>query len=223
MRSLSLAGSAVVAWLAAATPVPAEEPFVHWGFGPDRPWCMDDCYVHFYGGRLITSSMKQAFGIDGFRPIWNWEWGDSGLIAGAASKRLVRFGNALDIEAEIGVGKRFGDLRETEGWAAFYVRWTLFPWNDYLRTTVAVSTGLDYASGTPAYEVRRGGAGEGSRLLHFLSPEISFALPSAPDWELVFRYHHRSGGREFLLGETALFNSVSGGVQYGTAGIRVRF
>jgi hypothetical protein len=30
-------------------------------------------------------------------------------------------------------------------WLAFYARWKYFPWNDYVRTTVAASTGVNYA------------------------------------------------------------------------------
>jgi hypothetical protein len=52
--------------------------------------------------------------------------------------------------------------------------------------------------------------------MHFFSPEITFALPSRPDIELLFRFHHRSG----VFG---LVNDAFGGSQYGTVGLRLRF
>ena len=58
--------------------------------------------------------------------------------------------------------------------------------------------------------------GEGSQVMHYFAPEITLALPQAPDIELMFRFHHRSG----------VFGVVSdafGGAQYGTVGLRVRF
>lgn len=54
------------------------------------------------------------------------------------------------------------------------------------------------------------------------SPEITFALPQDPPWELVARLHHRSGMR-ILLGDVALFNGVDGGAHFMTLGVRWRF
>ncbi len=73
------------------------------------------------------------------RPLWNWQWGDAGLVAGQFSRRLLTLWNALNIEPQLGIGKRFGDMRAVEFWGAVAVRWIAFPWNDYIRTTVAIS------------------------------------------------------------------------------------
>jgi hypothetical protein len=56
----------------------------------------------------------------------------------------------------------------------------------------------------------------GSKLLHYFSPEFTFADPNHRDWEFVVRYHHRSG----VMG---LFNSVWGGSNIVTGGVRHRF
>ena len=52
--------------------------------------------------------------------------------------------------------------------------------------------------------------------MHFFSPEVTFALPSHPGTELVFRMHHRSG----VFG---LVSDAWGGAQYATVGLRIRF
>jgi hypothetical protein len=198
-----------------------------------KPWgpCAGNCAVLGYVGRSSGTEMTASFSLDsGFGPNagsfvapWNWDWQDSYIAAATFSRRVARIGNGLDIELEVGAGKRFGDMQAGEFWGAVYFRWTEFPWNKYLRTTVAISTGLSYATEIEALELERGHKDEsGSHLLHFLSPEITFALPSQPNLELVFRFHHRSGGSEFL-GDVGIFNGVSGGAHHGTVGARYRF
>jgi hypothetical protein len=155
-------------------------------------------------------------------PIVDWEFGDSGLVGAALSRRVLsiehqNYGRLFSLEVEAGIGQRFGDLTETEFWGALYGRWHAFPWNRWVSTTVGLSTGVNWATGIPNFEVARSGNGQGSQLLHYLSPEITFALPDHPSHELVLRFHHRSGGRG-VFGDNALFNNTGGGAQYGTIG-----
>jgi hypothetical protein len=93
--------------------------------------------------------------------------------------------------------------------------------------TVAVSTGLNYASAVSTEEFLESRNGRGSRLLQYLSPEITFALPSTPDRELVIRSHHRSGGGG-IYGNTvpvygSIFHGTAGGTQFIVVGLRQRF
>src|SRR5450759_3222178 len=55
-----------------------------------------------------------------------------------------------------------------------------------------------------------------SHLLHYFSPEITFALPEFKQHELLIRYHHRSG----VFGT---FNGVWGGSNVIALGYRYRF
>lgn len=102
-------------------------------------------------------------------------------------------------------------MNETEAWAAVFFRWTQFTRNSIVRTSLAVSNGLNWATSVHQQEEDLAGIPGGSRLLHFLSPEITFALPQAPNWELLLRFHHRSGDGGFLLGKAEILNGVSGG------------
>ena len=52
--------------------------------------------------------------------------------------------------------------------------------------------------------------------MHYFAPELTFAMPSHPNVELVFRMHHRSG----IFG---LVSDAWGGAQYATVGLRIRF
>lgn len=203
--------------------------FVFHHISADTP-CAGHCAVHVYGGRETTTSMTSIFGLDDvatFAPDkyvapWDWQFRDTGLAAIALSRRMVTVLGIVDVEGEIGAGQRFGRMTETELWAAMFFRWNWFPWNDYLKTTIAASTGANYATGVAWDERTRDAQRRGSHLLHFFSPEITLGLPSQPAWELVGRIHHRSGGR-VLFGDVAFFNGVDGGAHFATLGLRYRF
>ena len=187
----------------------------------DSGWCGGNCAVSVYAGQYVKTPMKSVFGVDEAKEVWDWQWDEHYIVAAALSRRLVSIG-ALDIEPEIGIAQRFGGMHEVEGWAALYFRWTWFPWNHVVRTTAAMATGLNIASDVNKIEEARGRVPGGSRLLHYLSPEMTFALPDQPNIELLFRFHHRSGGGD-IWGDSDLFKGVNGGAQFQTVGLRYRF
>jgi hypothetical protein len=224
--AIFLSAGQAVAQSSAGPKVVAVEKTVSRGSG----FCAGRCAVHLYGGFATSTSMTSMFALDDvatfapekFVAPWDWDYTGSGLIAGAVSSRLITIAGIIDIEGEAGVGQRFGHMHETEFWAALYARWTWFPWNHIVRTSIATSTGLNFATGVPWAERQRDANGRGSKLLHFFSPEITLGLPSQPEWDLVARIHHRSGAR-VLFGDLPLFNGVDGGVHFATLGVRYRF
>jgi hypothetical protein len=149
-------------------------------------------------------------------PPWGWHWGGAGIVDGAFSRRLVTFWHALDIEPEIGIAKRVGDMQAAEFWGAVAFRWTAFPWNHYIKTTIAISEGISLATQVDTVERDANANHAGSVFLNYFSPEITFAIPDYEKYELVFSIHHRSG----LYG---LINNVNAGSQFGTVGLRVHF
>jgi len=184
--------------------------------------CNGDCAVHIYGGKYLDTDLKWVFGFEGkFVPIWDYEYENSNIFAGAFSRQVVSYSDLFSVEVETGLAQRFGKMDAVEIWSAIYFRWKKFPWNDFIYTTMATSTGLNYATKIEQLDRRRGG-GKASKLLHFHSPEITFSLPEHKEMELVFRIHHRSGGKEFF-GPIKLFNGVTGGAQHATVGLRYRF
>lgn len=185
--------------------------------------CQSDCAFSVYSGRYLETGMNQVFGLKGFVAPNNWKWGDSGFVGATFSRPVLRYEDLFVVEVEIGAGKRFGVLSSPEVWGAVYFRWTWFPWNHLIRTSVAVSTGLNYAFKREAIEnVRTDNFGRGSHLLHFLSPEITFGLPKYPNIDVFLRLHHRSGGGK-IFGPVAIFNGAGGGAQFGVVGARMRF
>ncbi len=150
---------------------------------------------------------------------WSGHYGDHYFAGGALSRRLAQPDPYWSIEGEIGAGYRFKQSNTPEGWIALFLRFHGFPWNHVVYTTVALNTGLSYVTTVPDIEKESAaerGHPDGSRLLHYLAPEFTFADPAHRDWELVVRFHHRSG----VFG---LFNGVWGGSNVVTGGIRHRF
>lgn len=177
--------------------------------------CEGNCQISLYGGPLVTNDATQIFLTAPSLPT-RWHYGDAGIVAGSFSRRLLTLWGGLDIEPQIGVARRFGDMRANELWVAMMFRWTKFPWSDYVRTTVGLADGLNYATAIDEVERRQSKAGYGSHLLNMASPELTLGLPSEPNWDLIFVFHHRSG----VFG---LINHVGAASQFGTVGLSLRF
>jgi hypothetical protein len=185
-----------------------------WGlFGP----CDGNCALAIYAGSYVENSMNDVL-ISAPELPFTWDYNGADRFAGIAlSRRVATLWSRVDIEPEIGFGRRFGRQEGVyEVWAALYGRYRGFPWDRYVETSIALSTGLNWASEITDTEIERAQDDEGAQLHHFFSPEITFALPQHPDVELLFRFHHRSG----VVG---LVNDAGGGSQYGTVGLRWRF
>jgi hypothetical protein len=74
----------------------------------------------------------------------------------------------------------------------FMLRWRNFPWNRFVATTFAIGEGISWASQVPSVE-KIDDDNDSRKLLNYLVFEATFALPSHPDLQLVYRLNHRSG------------------------------
>ena len=177
--------------------------------------CNGDCAVAAYAGAYLQDSMTDIW----TAPNWPWDWdyaaGDH-LVATTVSRVTWEFWRHWTMEPELGVGQRYGRESATEVWGALYFRYHGFPWDRTLLTTMALSTGMNWASEVTDVERERARDDTGSQWMHYFSPEITFALPSHPNSELLIRVHHRSG----VFG---LVSDAWGGAQYATVGLRFRF
>jgi len=98
-----------------------------------------------------------------------------------------------------------------------YARWTNFPWNKYLATTGMMGEGVSYSSGIPLREARNTEkAANARRFLNYVVFEATFALPKYPQYQLVYRIHHRSG--VFGLFTSGIVGSSAIGF-----GVRIKF
>jgi len=150
--------------------------------------CSGDCGVLILGGQSITRSPLQRIVI-GTAPI---RFDNTQLFGLAISRPAINYSDWFAIEVEAGAAQRVGNMHEEQLWTAMYFRVKPFPTSRFIRISIAVSTGLDIATGISALERRRS-YGHPSLILHDFSPEITFALPDYPKTHLVFRIQHRSG------------------------------
>jgi hypothetical protein len=132
----------------------------------------------------------------------------------ALSREFWRFRNLFGFEVEGQIGKHFNEMHHWEFNLLVAGRWHYFPWDKYVETSLAVGTGLSYATDIPEIELEDDE--EAQRLLNYLLFEFTFGAPQLPRWDLVVRVHHRSG----VFG---LFGGVHGGANFVCGGIKYKF
>mgnify|MGYP001821854451 CR=1 FL=1 len=174
--------------------------------------CSGDCLATVAVGRYVETSMTDIF-FDPKPVPWDWDYGDITFASLTFGRKLADYGRFISLEPEVGLGRRFGDADEYEFWGALYVRWNPFPWDHIIDTSIAISTGVSYASQNNELEEDR--AKSNASFLHYFSPEITLAAPGDSSVSFVIRLHHRSGAGG-LFGE-------SGGFQYLMFGLRAYF
>jgi hypothetical protein len=82
-----------------------------------------------------------------------------------------------------------------------------------LRTSIAVTSGPSFVVDLPP------NTHHNATVLNYFSPEITFALPRYPQYELMVQLHHRSDP----FGGISNGGSPDPGWQFLTVGLRYRF
>jgi len=193
------------------TQAPAKESYALRFYDLLSP-CSADCLLTAAFGRYVETSMTDIF-FDPKPVPWNWNYGDINFTSITFGRKLADYAHLISLEPEVGAGKRFGDADEYEFWGALYMRWNPFLWDHIIDTSIAVSTGVSYATANNELEEDR--ARSNASFLHYFSPEITLAPPGDSSISFVVRLHHRSGVGG-LFGE-------SGGFQYLMFGLRAHF
>ncbi|HTM64217.1 MAG TPA: hypothetical protein VL360_06920 [Gammaproteobacteria bacterium] len=92
-------------------------------------------------------------------------------------------------------------------------RWANWPWNHYVTTSFGFAEGVSYVSSVPAIE-KRGDPTNTRRFLNYLMYEFTFARPSFPELQFIFRVHHRSGAYGLYHAGNSGSNDVGLGIRY---------
>ena len=144
----------------------------------------DDFAVTVYGGRMTDGDFGDAL-------TGQADFIDAYVVVGALSWTFARyFEDALSFELEGQVGKWWGDQHNVEFNLPLAIRWSKFPWNHYVSTSLAYGLGPSYASKEPAAEIDEHDSTK--KFLVYWFGEIAFGPPDS-NWAGVFRIHHRSG------------------------------
>lgn len=157
--------------------------------------------VTLYGGPITTDSLRDTLSVQA-------SYADSYVGVAALSWQFYRLGDHIRLEVEGQVAKHFGEQDNWELNALAVARWVTFPWNAYVATTLAAGEGISYATEIPKLEAEPGA----SQWLNYLLFEVTFALPTHPEWALVGRLHHRSGFWGALAPNSS--NVVAVGIKY---------
>jgi len=119
----------------------------------------------------------------------------------------------VQIAGNVGLreGSNEAPIKEFNPFVIF--RWSQFPWNTYIATSLAIGEGVSYTSSIPALE-KRGHHSNNKRLLNYLMLEATLALPTLPQWQTVLRIHHRSGAFGLYRAGNSGSNEVGLGIRY---------
>lgn len=164
--------------------------------------------VFAYGGKWSNNRIGEILqGTTRLRSSYVWVCG--------VSRTLHRFSESLVMEVEVNAARHTGRQDHFEFNAATSLRWKSFPWDRYLRSTIAYGVGPSYAVRRPPIE-QRSNRGP-THVLVSMPVEITFAPAAKYDlpWEMLFRVHHRSGAYGVV--------SDARGSNFVTAGLRYRF
>lgn len=139
------------------------------------------------------------------------------LVALTASKTVWRADEwPLTLEMDAMVGLQSGTAAISEVAMAPALRWSGFPWNETLHTSVSFAPlGLSYTSSVSPLE--RGPGGNGSNALNWLFLEVALSRPGEKSREVFFRLHHRCAVYDLLN------NYGANGEDFFTVGLRQRF
>jgi len=198
-----------------------EERFVQF----ENPFgrCDGRCRLLVNVGPYLNTPFDTVFGLDGLAAPWEWETSDDAIIVAiSASRPILTVFDTLEIAPEVGVAKRFGQAASEEIWGSVNFRATNFPWSHIVRTKVSIGIGANYAFRLDDFEDDINPDSDVEHLLAYLSPEIAVGLPQYPNVDLVLRIHHRSGGRDYVLGNL-IGSNEAGGAQFLTVGLGWNF
>ncbi len=116
---------------------------------------------------------------------------DHHLVAVTAKKTVWRSASwplSLEIDGMLGIQNGVATLGEVA--VAPALRWSGFPWNDTLHTSVSLAPlGLSYTTSVSPLEL--GQEGKGSRVLNWLFLELAVSNPRHKSTEFFARLHHR--------------------------------
>jgi hypothetical protein len=166
----------------------------------------DDYAVTIYGGRMTDGDFGSS--LDG-----KANFIDAYVVVGALSWTFARFfEDALSFELEGQVGKWFGDQHHWEFNLPVAIRWSRFPWNHYVSTSLAYGIGPSYASEEPQAEIEEFDSTE--KFLVYWFGELALGPPDH-NWSVVLRLHHRSGAFGLILDRgVGGSNSLAIGLKY---------
>jgi hypothetical protein len=142
---------------------------------------------------------------------------DQHLFALTATKTVWRHATlplSMELDGMVGVQSGVASLGEVA--LAPALRWSGFPWNNAVHTSVSFAPfGVSYTTSVSPLE--RGPTGKGSEVLNWLFLEVALSRPKDKSVEFFARLHHRCTVYDLIN------NYGANGEDFFTLGVRRRF
>ncbi|PHZ85813.1 hypothetical protein CRD36_03795 [Paremcibacter congregatus] len=162
----------------------------------------------YYGRRSqqwFSQIIKNPFAVDFL---------DDEILTVAYAREVLVLGSGFSVELEGYISRHMYEGGFVELGGNLFFRFDRFPWNKYLHTTFGLSVlGPSYVTQVSERERRNAPDGVGSKFLNNFMPELTFSLPSHPEWALMLRIHHRSGVFHLIKNITVGSNFVAIGLK----------
>ena len=186
--------------------------------------------IFLFAGAMSTTSLGSTLQFNLDQPAGTLKY-DNQIVGAAYNHEFYELGLGFTLGAEIGIADRFGHyanccepivkssslLNSAELWVGPRIGFDGFVLFDTLRIAGAATTGLSFVNGSIGHERGRelAWAGNAHTLIYF-GPEIIISLVSRPEFEFVYRVHHRSGAN-------GTFGKIREGYNANVLGIRYKF
>jgi len=168
--------------------------------------------VSAYVGRYTSDTLLQIV-----TETFELNFNDRDYVGVVAVSRVLKNPTASrSWELEAQLGKHFKGQGHAEINLAVFHRWRQFPWNRGVRTTMAIGSGLSYASREPPLEAVNPSNDGTTRLQFYLGFDVTMAPPAWERFSFLLRIHHRST----VVG---LFGGVDSGSNYISLGGRYQY
>ncbi|TIM76645.1 MAG: hypothetical protein E5Y58_05100 [Mesorhizobium sp.] len=214
MRGLQVALAAVILGISVSSGLAGDNsPFIY--FATQDPFAdglptRNDVYV--FGGVFAHGAFGDAINVLGA------DYTDNYIIGAAYGRDFVDIGAGFVLGGVAGAAIRFGEDDDTTGelWAGARLRHHGLVIGD-LAIAPALTAGFSAVTGPTEIEREREIVHDGdASFLGFVGAELSFRVRQAPNVELVYQLHHRSGA-------DGTFGDMTEGSNANALGIRYRF
>ena len=152
---------------------------------PEYKWT-----VTLFSGLWSGNNMGDVFKFEAHHTNNSW------ILGLGLNRQILQLSDDLTSEVEFNLAKHFDHTTHWDLTALAILRWHLFPWSGYMRTSLAAGWGLSYA--TNSHHAQWSTVSDPGYLHHYLLFELTLGLPAYKRWDLSFRLHHRSPGLSTL-------------------------
>lgn len=194
--------------------------------------------ILLFGGAMSTTNFGSTLVFNTF-PVFTTSIAgqdyDNFIIGAAYQRDLYSFPSGFVVAGEVGIADRFGHyavccdasgpgqtvltsgiVNSGELWFGPAVRLESVVLFNTVRIIPGFTGGFSFATDSIGKEREREltTPGGNARILGYLGPELGFSMVNAPEWELVFEMHHRSGANKTFGNLMEGYNANVGGIRY---------